>query len=198
MAKNPELEAFLKTVEGRMWGMSSEDKAKAKEDIENYLKRNAAEFEKRTHADNAIELAISTLPSPEVIGAGCRRLYGYGLDIKMGLIAVVCLLALFTVPVYPLASMLTLPITFFIAVLSAREMGIWTAAGLGLGGALSRSVFAGMMYMMAPDSYDPGGQGLIYFAATSVLLIVATLIAGLVHEEDLRRAVNKATAKMDG
>jgi len=145
-----------------------------------------------------MELAVSTLPSPEVIGTGCRRLYGYGLDVKMGLIAVVCLLSLFTVPVYPLASVLTLPITFFIAVLSAREMGIGTAAGLGLGGALSRSVFAYMMFTMAPDSYDPGGPGLIYFAATSVLFVVASLIAGLVHEEDMRRAVMKATTKMEG
>lgn len=183
------LNAFLSDVETNLWGVSAKDREKALSD----LKEHVLEHYKPHQVDHAMELALASVGSPEVLAKGIRTLYGYSTGFKALLVGLAFMLGMITVPLgdawtflgpWPILGLL---VTFLYISTFGTQTGYLWGGLLGLSAALSRTVVLMALVWGMPDQYTLGtSQSLIDFALVSIFLVLVGLLAGHIREASIK------------
>jgi hypothetical protein len=183
------LNAFLSDVETDLWGVSSKDREKALSD----LKAHVMEHYKPHQVDHAMELALASVGTPEVLAKGIRTLYGYSSGFKGLLVGFAFMFGTITVPLgnawtflgpWPILGLL---VTFlFISTFGTQTGYLWGGL-MGLSAALSRVIILFALVNVLPDEYTLGTyQSMIDFALVSMFLVLVGLLAGHIRETSIK------------
>jgi len=183
------LNAFLSDVETDLWGVSSKDREEALSD----LKLHVMEHYKPHQVDHAMELALASVGTPEVLAKGIRTLYGYSTGFKSLLVGFAFMLGMITVPLgnawtflgpWPILGLLVT--LLFISTFGTQTGYLWGGL-MGLSAALSRVVVLFALVKVLPDEYTLGTyQSMIDFALVSMFLVLVGLLAGHIRETSIK------------
>jgi hypothetical protein len=182
------MKSFLRKVEESLWSISNEDKEKALDD----LKGHVIEKSKRWNVDNATEIAIFSMGSPEVIAKGIRTLYGYGSGFKSVLVSLVIFLSIPSVlmfnPLFNVLSILSLLILFYLLSHFGTKTGLAFGGGMGFMAAVTRVATIMVITFAFPSTFTLGTQqAIIDFSLVSVFLILVGLLAGHIRDTTVRK-----------
>ena len=183
------LNTFLSEVETDLWGVSAKDRERALSD----LKVHVLEHYKPHQVDHAMELALATVGSPEVLAKGIRTLYGYSTGFKMLLVGMAFLFGMITVPLgnawtflgpWPILGLL---VTFmYISTFGTQTGYIWGGL-MGLSAAFSRVLVLIALVWGLPDQYTLGtSQAVVDFALVSIFLVLVGFMAGHIRETSIK------------
>ncbi len=183
------LNAFISDVETDLWGVSVKDREKALAE----LKEHVLEHYKPHQVDHAMELALATVGSPEVLAKGIRTLYGYSTGFKGLLVSLAFTFGLITIPLgnawtflgpWPILGLLVT--ILFITTFGTKTGYMWGGL-MGLSAALSRVVILMALVWGMPDQYTLGtSQSLLDFTLVSMFLVLVGLLAGHIRETSIK------------
>lgn len=188
------LDIFLKGVDNNLWSVGKEDRVKALADLRAHIIGRSKDW----RVDNALEMSLFSLGSPEVIARGIRTLYGYGTGFKAFLVVIAVLLAIPTVPYFLAWAIISIVILFFVISNFGMKTNVVVGGLMGLGAAISRGVTALLLVRFNPTGltnavHDEttalvlgGNQAMIDFLLVSMFLVLVGLLAGHIREKAVR------------
>ena len=189
------LKRFIKSVDSNLWGVGSDDKENALRDLEEHI----LEKSRRWNVENAIEVSIISMGSPESLAKGIRTLYGYGPGFKAFLLIFVIMISIPTVLQVNLLlnvmAIMALVVLFYVLSHFGTKTGLAFGAGMGLAAALTRSATILVIVSTMPSDYSIGTQqAIIDFMLICIFLIVVGMLAGHVHDSSVKKYFSKGTA----
>lgn len=188
------LNSFLKSVDGHLLGVSNADRERALSD----LRKHVVDKSRAMFADNAIELTIFSLGSPESIAGGLRNLYGYGPRFKALLVAFTFMLGLVTVPYFLAWSIIALMVLFLVIANFGMKTDVLVGGLMGLSAAVSRGVMALTLVKLDPRALTDmvhgtseglvlgGTQATVDFMLVSMFLVLVGLLSGHIRERAMK------------
>jgi hypothetical protein len=181
------LKDFVKKVEDNLWGVDNGDRERALRDLKEHILEKAD----RWHEENAIEIAIFSLGSPEVIAKGLRTLYGYSTGFKAILLSLVALISIPTVimlnPLMNVLSIMSLVVLFYLLSHFGTRTGLAFGAGMGLTAAMTRSLAVMIAVAAFPEDLAMGTrQAVMDSILIDIFLLVVGLLAGHVRDSAVR------------
>jgi len=183
------LDAFLREVEENLWGISDEDKARALKD----LKDHVLERYRPRSVDHAMDVAIATVGSPEVLAKGVRTLYGFSTGFKSFLVALAFVFGISTIPMVGTLTLLGpwpvlgLLVTFMFISSMGTQVGLKWGAAMGLAAATSRIVALLVLLFGQPDEYTLGTSSALFdFILVSMFLLLVGALAGHIRETSVK------------
>jgi hypothetical protein len=179
------MNAFLGDVDSSLWGVSAKDRGTALKELREHILEKYRPY----HTEHAMDMAISSVGSPEVLAKGIRTLYGYSTGFKTFLVVIIFVFGLATIPMadswsvvgpWPILGLLG---TFFLISSFGPQVGLRWGGLMGLSAASSRMVLVLVLVIGLPEDYTLGtGQSLFDFILVSMFLILVGLLAGHIRE----------------
>jgi hypothetical protein len=193
------LKTLLKSVEGHLWNVNTEDKRKALDD----LKKHVVLKSQRFGLDNSMEVAIFSMGSPEVIAKGIRTLYGYGTGFKAFILVLVALVSIVSVPFLPSGNpiegvygIMAIVVVFFLVAHFGTRTGLVFGGTLGMTAAFSRGSMVLAMVFSMPADYAIGTlQAIIDFVLVCMFLVLVGLLAGHIRESSIKKYLEQAVPR---
>jgi hypothetical protein len=183
------LDKFLGEVVDGLWGVGPKDRESALK----ALKAHIMERYRPHQSDHAMEMAVSSLGSPEVLAKGIRTLYGYGTRFKVILVVVSFIFGLATIPMVGAWSIigpwsiLGLLAAFLLLTSVGPQVGLKWGGLMGLAAASSRVLLLlGLMASLGDDYTIGTGQAVVDFTLVSLFLLLVGLLAGHIRETSIK------------
>jgi hypothetical protein len=182
------VKSFIKSVDSNLWGVGSEDREKALKELEEHIIEKSG----RWNVENAIEVSILSMGSPESLAKGIRTLYGYGTGFKVFLLTFVIMLSIPTVlqvnPLLNVMAIMALVVLFYILSHFGTKTGLAFGAGMGLAAALTRSLTVLAIVSAMPTDYNIGTQqAIIDFTLICIFLVIVGMLAGHIHDSSVKK-----------
>jgi len=189
------VKSFIKSVDANLWGVGNENKEKALKELEGHV----IEKSRRWSVENAMEVSILSMGSPEALARGIRTLYGYGAGFKAFLITFVIMLSIPTVllvdPLFNVTSIMALVVLFYILSHFGTKTGLAFGGGMGIAAALTRAVTVLIIVSAMSSDYTIGTQqAMIDFTLTCIFLVIVGLLAGHIHDSSVKKFFSQGTA----